>query len=288
MLDTPKRLSRRARGRTYKKVQISRRDVEIFKLLSRYRFMRGNYLHALLSGHKETFIVRLGELYRTHYLNRPEQQWNYFNSNYRYAIYELDDKGKELLGYNAPEPIAPFRHLYNEFAHNLMLCDVLANLEIGAKRAGVTLTSCGDIQIPCKVSAQIGNRTHTSTTPLIPDAVFYLTYPDGKKLYFALEVDCGTEPVERSNLSQSSYKKKVLQYKEVLTTGAFKPFAPHLWILHVTNSPARKEHIKTLFGPSKSNMFNVHPVLGDFSPDPIPDGSLFGAWERVGHQPFQM
>jgi hypothetical protein len=40
--------------------------------------------------------------------------------------------------------------------------------------------------------------------------------------YYAIEADRGTEPIERSNLNQTSYLRKFLQYAHVLKGGTYK------------------------------------------------------------------
>jgi hypothetical protein len=300
------RQSRRGRSHIPLRVRIGPRDLEIFKLLTRYRYLRKHVLHALIGGNAYALTTRLGELYRAHYLNRPKQQWDYFNANYRPAIYELDQKGKDALvahGLTA-EPMAVWPHLWNEFAHNVMLCDVLANIDVGAKAYGAILNPHSDaVRLPVTIAHTFKNgRTSSSTDPYNPDAAFTIRYPSGRSLHFVLEVDTGSESLVREgNLRMSSYFKKLLQLQAVFKTRAYQELGfNHLWALHVTSTLTRRDNLMQLCGTlgdgkSKSNLFNVHPVLGQYeigdnhryvSCEPAPDGTLFGEWQRPGYEPF--
>jgi hypothetical protein len=84
---------------TGKRVELTERDIELFKLLDRYHYLRSNFLYAFLGGRSETrFRERLGHLYHDgRYINRPKQQWQFANCRYMPVIYELDVKGEQVL-----------------------------------------------------------------------------------------------------------------------------------------------------------------------------------------------
>ena len=61
---TSKRRSRMLRQKTGKQIQLTSRDLEILRLLSRYRYLRSTHLHALTCGKSHNrFVERLGDLY---------------------------------------------------------------------------------------------------------------------------------------------------------------------------------------------------------------------------------
>ena len=61
---TPKRRSRMTRAASGKHVELTARDIEIFKLLQRYRYLRSTFLYAFVGGKNETrFKERLGALF---------------------------------------------------------------------------------------------------------------------------------------------------------------------------------------------------------------------------------
>src|SRR6266404_5391727 len=78
---------------------ITDRDVEILKLLARYRYLPADDIHAFVGGSLKNVVHRLNLLSRKPnlYINRPHQQRQNANTNYRRLVYELDDRGTVLL-----------------------------------------------------------------------------------------------------------------------------------------------------------------------------------------------
>ncbi len=75
------------------------RDIEIFKLLTRYRYLPSDYIHAFVGGSMSALSRRLNFLSRKPnlYLARPHQQRETADANYRHLIYELDERGSRIL-----------------------------------------------------------------------------------------------------------------------------------------------------------------------------------------------
>ena len=98
-METSKRRSRMRRVSAGKRIELTERDIELFKLLNRYRYLRSNFLYSFLGGNSETrFKERLGHLYHDgRYINRPAQQWQFANCRHMPLIYELDAKGEQVL-----------------------------------------------------------------------------------------------------------------------------------------------------------------------------------------------
>src|ERR1700679_3042627 len=87
------RRSRMHRTRTGKRIELSSRDIEIFKLLRRYRYLRSTYIQAFVGGASVTrFKERLGDLFHEGYLDRPAQQWVFGDARFAPVAYE-DGKG---------------------------------------------------------------------------------------------------------------------------------------------------------------------------------------------------
>src|ERR1700743_3862316 len=88
-MEIQRRRSRMRRTRTGKRIELTARDVEIFKLLSRYRYLRSTYIHAFVGGASETrFKERLGDLFHEGFLDRPEAQWEFADARCMPAVYE--------------------------------------------------------------------------------------------------------------------------------------------------------------------------------------------------------
>jgi hypothetical protein len=143
-----------------------------------------------------------------------------------------------------------------QFAHQLMICDCLASVELGvrqntalrfiswqeilAKAPEVTCSKDNPFAIPITIShtGPGSGVTHTADVKVVPDGLFGLEYArDGQKLYrfFALEADRNTMPIKRANLEQTSYPRKVLAYRMIISRDVHRSHLglPNLLVLRV-------------------------------------------------------
>jgi hypothetical protein len=321
-----KRRSRMRRISSGKRIELTERDIELFKLLNRYHYLRSNFLHALLGGNSETrFKERLGHLYHDgRYINRPEQQWQFANCRYMPVVYELDDRGEQVLRergliYNDSPLLKKGRMgAYRQFAHELMICDCMASIELGvrqdqslrfiswqaiiAKAPESTRKLDNPFAIPVSISHTFPRTgaTQRADIKVVPDGLFGLEYADdGSKAYrfFALETDRNTQPVARSDLHQSSYLRKILAYRQIATQNIHKSHLglPNLLVLTVTTNEPHMANIMSLVkelaheGKSKLFLFKTMSSVGDFKKAPEPTAHMLAdAWQRVGHEAFRI
>lgn len=325
-MQATKRRSRMRRISSGKRIELTERDIELFKLLNRYHFLRSNFLFAFLGGNSLTrFKERLGHLYHDgRYINRPEQQWQFANCRYMPVIYELDDRGEQVLRerglIHCDSPLLKKGRMgaYRQFAHQLMICDCMASIELGAGQdRGLRFISWQEIVAKAPESTRKLNNpfaipvsiSHTfprtgamqrADIKVVPDGLFGLEYTrDGSKAYrfFALEADRNTQPVTRSDLQQTSYLRKILAYRQISAEGIYKSHLglPNLFVLTVTTNEAHMTHIMSLVrelaheGKSRLFLFKTMSSLGDFgkAPAPIPH-MVTDAWQRVGYEGFQI
>jgi hypothetical protein len=199
-----------------------------------------------------------------------------------------------------------------------MVCDILSSIEIGARATpNLRFVSWTEVlaspkmpettrgaarpmaaSVPVTLAASERRTSLRIDRPLVPDALFGLEYTTlGARQYrfFALEADRNTEPIVRSNLRQSSYLRKILQYREVAARSLYRTVwgLPNLIVLNVTVSDRHRQNLMRLVDEltkgtgSKSFLFKTMPSLASLqkAPPPIPD-ILAGAWHRVGHPDF--
>jgi hypothetical protein len=265
MHGTPKRrypkdnLGRRIRGRrtpSGKRLVLQPRDIEIFKLLRRYRFLRSTYIWSLLPPeHRgksfKRFQDRLTGLFHETdtphggaYLDWPQQQRETYNARYTASIYALSAAGEALLGdenvqvNNLTDLVRSGRTAVNrEFAHTMMICDTLASIELGVQaEPNVRLVSWQEIlakapketqraenpfAIPVEISHRFPNATARSMERfrLIPDGLFGLEYalPTGKKVYRFFALEAERRNrVNTGSLKGASFLKKVLAYRTII------------------------------------------------------------------------
>lgn len=315
------------RQKTGKRVQLTKRDLEIMRLLSRYRYLRSTHLHALAGGKSnKRFVERLGDLYHEcAFVDRPRQQWQTINARYMPTVYELDKAGKQILEQYGVSPDTEAvitrkyqREITRQFHHELMICDILALIEIGT-RADPTLRfiswpeilanprmpeATRNAAIPLAADASItyapprSGKSYAFNRPLIPDALFGLEYTaGGKKQYrfFALEADRNTEPIVRNNPHQSSYFRKILQYREVIRRSTYKARwgLPNLMVLTVTTNDRHRQNIMRIVDELTAGSGNTHLLFKNLSSlaslenAPLPVGDILtDPWQRARQPDF--
>ena len=294
-------MRRASRG---KRIALTDRDIEIFKCLGRYRYLRSTYIHAFVGGASATrFKERLGDLFHEGYLNRPNQQWQFANARYMPTVYELGVGATRILSEcegaanDARTFLAATAH--RQFLHSRMICEVLASLELGVRAA----PSLRFIAWP-EILGRGPEATRSSLTPfrlplpsgahLVPDGLFGIEYAqEGAKAYrfFALEADRGTMPVARSNPNQTSYLGKLAAYREIISGQVHKTHLgiPNLLVLTVTTSPTRIREVIRQMGGQATGMapFLFKAVSPADLVRPAPR-LLFEPWERSGLLPLRI
>lgn len=298
----PQRRSRMHRTRTGKRVEITGRDIAIFQLLARYRYLNSNYIHGFVGGASETrFKERLGDLFHEGYLDRPGRQWDLANCRHRPAIHELDAGANRVLHeLGAVEEARTWlsASAHRQFSHSVMLCDVMASIELATRfRANVRFIPWSEILAKAPPATRSSTAPFrlpaTMATTLVPDGLFGIEYDvDGKKAYrfFALEIDRGTMPVVRSNQNQTSYLAKIAAYRDLVSRQVHKTHLglPNLLVLTVTTNERHKKeimsHLKEQSGQSAAFLFKAMARPGASLGIPQPAMSLLAEpWERVGH-----
>lgn len=302
-----------ARGRP-KVAAITKRDVErIFTPLARYRYLPADYLHAFASGSLDALTNRLNLLSRRPnlYVARPQQQRDSAAANHRYLIYELADKGARVLqqhGIEYQRGRAPA-----SFAHELMVCQVMASFEIGARVSGVRLITWNDIwkgerlpeatrrsskphNVPVSITVD-GSRIDTHVVPDAPP--FAVARPIGDEtqyfLCLGIEADCATEPVDASDFARSSIAKKLALYLAIDAQGVHRKHYgfPNFYLPFVTTNAARLASVMKLLdrmtkgAGSKFLLFRTLPLFTSFEKPLPPAGHMLTEpWARVGYPEF--
>jgi hypothetical protein len=292
------------RTRMNKRLELTARDSEIFKLLHQYRYLRSTYIHAFVGGASATrFKERLGDLFHEGYIDRPGQQWELAKSRCSPAVYETGKGSAQAVragGIDADDTrtfLADTAH--RQFLHSLMICEIMASVDI-AIRASPNLRF---IAWP-EILRRAPQATQASLAPfrillqaggyLVPDGLFGIEYTcEGKKSYrfFVLEADRGTMPITRSNRDQTSYLGKMAAYREIIAGRLQKKCwgIPNLLVLTVTTSDARKatilEKIETQPGDHATLLFKA--IDPSTLATPVPQ-LLFEPWQRAGFAPLQL
>lgn len=312
---TTKRRLRYRRVSTGKLVEPTERDLVWFQMLNRHGPLPSHFLIEFtrhLRRNDTRSLERLRDLYHESntphggpYLDRPPGQWTAV-SKFERCVYDNTPLAEQVLverGY-IPRAAAGRRALYH---HRHMVACITASFELATTRDPslrfipqqeiLARSPNPTLVIPCRTS-YANPRTGTSQVldaPLIPDALFGIEYSvAGRKAYrfFMVEADRCTEPVRRANLRETSYLRKVVQYREVIGNGGYRThfgMKATMLVLNVTVN-ARHMHsiIETVRQVSGGDgcpylLFAVAPEFGDRLrvPDPC-DGLLTNPWQRAG------
>ena len=309
-----KRRSRIRRQSANRTILLSPRDIAVFKLLDRYRYLPSNFILAFVGGNPIRFKQRLGALFHEGYLNRPHRQWHAINARYRPAIYELDVKARQALA----ERGVLSRHRVGaagSFAHEVMVCLTMASFELAAQ----TDTGLRFVSWP-HLLANAPQQTRQSPTPFaIPVTIFHRDRrqafdlkPDGRPfalklslsnnrkraLYFpGFELDRHTEPLSTADLERSSIIKKVLAYREMVASNLYKTHFdfPNMLVPFVTvNAEHMRNMIELVLSLTKGKgasylLFKTIPDLLSVERTIEPDGRVIAEpWLRAGYPPFDI
>jgi hypothetical protein len=281
---------------------LSARDIEIFKLLARYRYLRSTYIHAFVGGASETrFKERLGDLFHEGYLNRPTQQWEYADARCRPVVHELGVGAARTLRDCGTDVASAFpdRGAHRQFRHSLMICEALASLELGACACGLRFIPWPEMLARAPEATRAAIRPFRLPVPsggyIVPDGAFGIEYRNGAATayrFFALEADRGTMPVRRARQGQTSYMAKLAAYRDVIRYGAHRAHwgIPNLLVLTLTTSESRLAEMLSRSGEDAdlaSPAFLFKAVRENSLTVPLPE--LFAApWERVGTGPLSI
>lgn len=282
--------------------RITERDIKIFKLLSRYRFLPFDYIHAFIGGSETNLKYRLNLLYRqpNQYINRPHQQRENADANYRYLVYELDERGAECIGAKKP------KHARN-FRHELMTCQIAASFELGVRaNEGVQLIPWTGIV----ASGKLPRETRESATPhtiafeldgkaeyVTADWEPFVIRTDGGFTFFpGFEADCATEPIDATDDERSSIRRKFRGYLNIMERRIYTSHfgAETFMIPIVTTSEARMRSMMALLKRMKPEehafrfLFKHIPAFTDRDTPPATGHMLAEPWQRIEGGPFKL
>ncbi len=296
--------------------RITERDLLVFALLQEYRFLRTNFLHRLIEARTGAahnyvaFRARLALLRHHAYLKLPRQQFQYDNYLYTNDIYELEPKGAAELKKAGlyDHEIGDVRHGERKhgirsLAHALQICDIIADLEIGAAQHR-HVRFMPPREVYRKMNGRLSMRAtarhngQCKTLEVTPDAVAGLENTGhGTKAYRALLIEAhqNTEPYLRSTLDQKSHLREVLAYRDIGERGAYKQAGlPNMLVLFVTVSKRVQDGLMAASadvtkGKGLPTILYKHmPKLGTIPP-PTPTGDLLNThWDRVGFGPINL
>jgi len=258
------RVPRFKRASTVANIELTNRDRTIIQIVRRYRFLRSSQIVGLIGGPTQPLLRRLQLLYHHGYLERPRAQLDYYHKGgSRQIVYGLGNKGANLLrtenggAFDKIRSSEKNRSVGRVFLeHTLLVSDVMATIEI-ACRQGHQVRLLTQNELSPETDAVRKSQSFRWRVSIgsgvklgvVPDRVFGLEFAgkNGRsdRAFFFLEADRGTMPVTRSNLSQTSFYRKLLAYEATWSQSIHKArFGFHRFrVLTVTKSTQRVESL---------------------------------------------
>ena len=240
------RLPRFQRSADVPSIRLTERDREILRHVHRHRFLRSDHLISLLPGSR--------------YLERPRCQIDYYHrGGSRTIAYGLGNKRAGLLKRELSLPYHqldwPRRKTVARLFldHALLVSDFMVALEVACRRRS-------DIRLLTEDNLTLRDESAVGRHPfrwrvdipggprctVIPDRVFGLESATGQRSWFVLEADRATMPVMRSNLDQSSFRRKMLAYQATWAQNLHRTQLgwQRFRVLTVTTSPDRLDTMR--------------------------------------------
>jgi DNA-binding Lrp family transcriptional regulator len=207
-------------------------DIVIVRQLARYRFLRSTHIAALIGRSLDRTNDRLSRLFHAGYLDRPRAQLDYYPTAGSAPIaYALADRGARLLTerYGVDFANVEWSRKNREagrpfIEHQLETIDFYVSLQSAvATRGDVQLIHHDEIiaafperqreaRNPLALRVRLAHDGVTHDVGVVPDLVFGLRFPDGSRRCFMVEIDRGTMPISRADISQTSFERKMRAY----------------------------------------------------------------------------
>jgi protein involved in plasmid replication-relaxation len=292
------------------------RDLEIFQLLVRYRYLPSDTIHAFVGGNAKALLHRFNLLCRKPnlYLCRPQQQRQNAEANYRPLIYQLDERGSRALRERGL-PFLPKSHHHN-FAHELMVTQIIASFELGTRQnASARLIAWPEIL----AHARMPRATREAPNPAAVRVAYILRAEQrcdvinadarpfgleriigGQRSYMffpGIEADCGSEPIDAADPGRSSIAKKFAAYLAIAEQGLYRAHFgfPNFFVPFITTTTARLETMMELLERmtagrgSKILLFKTFPSFTSPERPPAATGHMLTApWLRAGYSPLHL
>ena len=294
--------------------KLTERDIEIFRLLVRYRYLPSDDIHAFVGSSLEAVARRLNLLSRApnNYLAKPHQQRECADANYRRLIYALGARGSRVLADRGLPCLAKSYH--RNFAHELMVARIMASIELGARAnqalrlitwpeilankttPAATRESPTAASLPVTFSLNDQSHSVNLTADARPFGIERTHDGESSYLFFpGIEADCATEPIEASDFERSSIVKKFAAYRAAVSQDLHRIHfgSPNFFVPFITTNQSRTASMMKLLERmtgsrgSKMFLFRTFPAFNSFEKPPPADGHMLTRpWQRVGFEPF--
>lgn len=269
------KIPRHKRTKDFQRMVLQARDIGIVLAVYENRFLRRDQIEKLFFKTTPTCNQRLQKLYQHKFLDRIFQPVDFGSSQ---AVYALDSVGAEVvaakIGVAKRQINWTRRHNQIEYlflAHTLAVSELRVGLELALRfreESDVKLIFWKREGLLPREKVQDPENPEKKLS-VIPDAFFGLETDRGK-LFFFVEVDMGTETLDR-------FRTKIVAYREYWKSGKFSDRYTYrnFRVLTVTNGVQRLNNlIATADKTGAKNMFL-------FTVDKLASSDILGdSWYR--------
>ena len=236
-----------------RRLMLTDADYLLFEAIDRHGPLPTHYLYQFTRHLRRDYTHlqnRLTEFYNGDaggvFLTRPPQQFAGFEARYQHLVYDLAPRAKIALAERGTlAQFSPRRA--DPFLHRLMQACVGASFELSAPAKGLRYISREEIfaHPRCPRSTKDAHTPMAiplvdvrGASALVSDDLFGLEYPGVGFRFFAVEIDRNTESIERRNLDQAAFARKVAGYLAVLRNQTYRAHwgLPNLTVLTVTTN----------------------------------------------------
>ena len=288
-MDKPRTKTSRLKRKIAQPIKLTDRDEVILRALHSYRFLTTKHLEVLTKTESRWAMnKRLRLLYDHKYIDRPKAQAAIFShADERPTVYALGNKGAKLLSerFNIAMPLSVYwteknrRVRERHIEHTLGIANVIVGIDKMCRASDhvkhldmQTILNRSPIQTgrakyPFRWKTQIKHDGERHDIAIVPDHIFGIQNDTGtskrnEKFYF-VEVDRGTMPVTRRDITQSSIIRKVLSYADTLDRNlAEKRFGMKgFQVLIVTTSEKRIQAMQDAIATLPDTSFSANTFL---------------------------
>jgi hypothetical protein len=220
-----------------RKVKVTENVLTILQEIDYHGLMRTHHLFdSFPTRNRNNLYTTLRDLFDNEFVG-SDSEFDYRKHHSRGSLpkfYWLRPKGKYVLS-RADRPFTgsinydPKPPKLQNLEHNLTTTDVMVKVKMYCLRHNVRFISHYEILEKAPPETQYKDNPFKFKVParyidqdtelwIEPDKVFGIERQDGKKAYFFLETDMGSEPLKRSTPFVSSVYKKVVGYRAVRDT----------------------------------------------------------------------
>jgi len=249
-----------------RRMVLTSRDIELLRAVHRHRFLRSTHLVALADGSRQAVLRRLQLLFHHGYVERPVFQLDWYTGGSQPLVYALGKRGAKAIaaaGWRSGVCLdSKNRSLSRVFLHHtLAVADVMVAFEVACRerpdldfiRAEEVLArapaATRPLRSPLRWQVDVRLDARPQHLAIEPDAIFGLRlkgeFGNPREAFFFLEADRGTMPVARKSLTQTSFARKLMAYRETWRQGVHKARfgIPGFRVLAVTASSERLGHL---------------------------------------------